>query len=341
MTSPLDAVKATFEELLRDQGDSGQRVRVRIDELSPVAVYAACSFPHRNLILEIGPISQLWLPSGFSKPRINGLTVNLEKRDSGRDSDVALLLQLQNNEALDVFAAFCARICESLNILADSRMAVREVIALLDRWKEFFSGNSEILSEGMQTGLYGELYLLKQLALEGVPIGTACGAWTGSKRTNQDFEFGLTSIEVKSSAAVDATRVQITNARQLDDTGLDNLYLARMVFDARQGDSATLPMLVEELRALLDSEAPEMSLNFKEKLFKAGYFDRHAEHYAGRSYSEREQNFYEIGDDFPRLIVAVLPNGITKVSYELSLEGCGSFKTDAGVVIQAVRKDCD
>ncbi|MFC1680352.1 PD-(D/E)XK motif protein [Pseudomonadota bacterium] len=334
-------MKATFEELLRDQGDSGQRVRVRIDEESPVAVYAACSFPHRNLILEIEPIRQLWLPSGFSKPRINGLTVNLEKRSPGRDSDVSLLLQLQNSEALDVFAAFCARICESLNALTDSRMAVKEVIALLDRWKEFFSAHSEILSEGMQTGLYGELYLLKQLVQEGIPVGTLCGAWTGSKRTNQDLEFGATSIEVKSSTAVDATRVQITNARQLDDTGLDKLYLARMVFDARQGDAATLPMLVKEMRALLDSAAPEMSLNFEEKLIKAGYLEQHAEHYAGRSYSKRERTFYEVRDDFPRLIEGVLPDGVTKVSYELSLDSCGSFKTDSSLVIQAVRKDCD
>lgn len=326
---------------MAEDGKPGQRVRCRVDQSSPLPVYAACVFPHKNLMLEIGPIDSVLLPQGFIKPLVKGINLTLECHDQKLGSDVALLLELQQTEAQDIFTAFLTRVCDELDELDKPEDAVKAVLSLIKRWKDFFSGISEILSESRQTGLYGELYLLMRLAAENIDIGEVVRGWTGSRRTSQDFEFGSAAIEVKASAAVDPATVTITNVRQLDDKGLDVLFLARVLFDARQGVDNTLPKLICEIRKKIKDSASGVSLDFEEKLLLSGYFDKHEEQYSFRSYSEREIVFYDVKDGFPRLLEDDLPAGVTNASYEISLEACSAFIVSKDFFIDTVRKACD
>ncbi len=337
MASRQEDIKSVFDELLQDSGVPGQRVHIRIDQSAPIKIHAACVFPHKRLMLEIGPIKNAWLPQGFRKPRIKGLSIALKPLEQLTGSGVTLLLELQQNEAIDVFSVFVARVCDELDKISKEDLAVKAVIALIEKWKEFFSGGTDILSDERQTGLYGELYLLQRFALEGIDIGKIVNAWTGSKKTSQDYEFGTAAVEVKSSAAVDATRINITNSRQLDDTGLGNLFLVRILFDARQGDERTLPILIEAIRKNIQKNSPEAGLDFEEKLLGAGYQDKHIEQYSTRMYSERELVFYQVYGDFPRLLEENLPEGVTKVSYEVALDACHGFIVDNKKAIEAVR----
>lgn len=341
MISQQSRIKEIFDGLLESQGDPRQRVRTRIDHGSPISLYAACTFPQRHVMLEIGPIKKAYLPYGFTRPRIKGLDISIAAGKIKSTSDVTLLLELQQTDAIDVFTTFVAKVCEEMDSLEKPEDAVRAVIALVDRWQKFFAGSSELLTDGRQTGLYGELYLIKKLFNHDIPLSTLIDAWTGSRRTNQDFEFGNVSIEVKSSAAVDATTVNITNIRQLDATGLDLLMLSHILLDARRGEENTLPDLIDELRIAIANKAPEQGLNFEEKLLQAKYRDEHAEHYATRSYSERSINFYEVKDDFPRLLEHDLPDGITKATYEITLEYCKPFLLSADHVYAKMRTYCD
>ena len=341
MTSRQENIKSVLDGLLLDNGDPGQRVRIRIDQSAPIKLHAACVFPHKNLMLEIGPIKNAWLPQGYRKPRIKGVSVSLESLKQLPGSDVTLLLELQQNEAVDVFAVFVARICDELDKLSKPELAVKEVIGLIEKWKEFFSGGSDILSETRQTGLYGELYLLEYLSSAGINIGKSVNAWTGSKKTSQDYEFGSTAVEVKSSAAVDASRINITNSRQLDDAGLENFFLARLLFDARQGIEKTLPELIGRIRQSIQDRSPEAGLDFEEKLIGAGYNDKHVEQYKYRTYSERELMFYKVKEGFPRLLEENLPEGVTRASYEVVLDVCHDYLVEPEKLIDAVRLCCD
>jgi len=337
MSSGHENIKSIFDELLQNSGKSGQRVHKRIDLTAPIKIHAACIFPHKSLMLEIGPIKNAWLPQGFKKPRIKGLSIALKSTDKIPASDVTLLMQLQNNDAIDVFSVFVARVCEELDGITKPELAVKATIAIIEKWKEFFAGGSDVLSDEQQTGLYGELYLLQYLSISGLDLGKSIKAWTGSKKTSQDYEFGSVAIEVKTSAAVDATRVNITNSRQLDDTGLNGLYLSRILLDVRQGEKNTLPLLIESLRNNIIKSSPESSLDFEEKLLAAGYQDKHLDQYSNRAYSERELVFYQVIEGFPRLLVKDLLEGITKVSYEISLDACSDFKIENKKVIDSVR----
>jgi hypothetical protein len=337
MSSNQERIKTVFDELLLNSGNAGQRVHKRIDQSAPIKIHAACIFPNKNLMLEIGPIKNAWLPQGFQKPRVKGISVALKSLGKLPGSNVTLLLELQQHEAIDVFSVFVARVCEELDEIIKPELAVKAVIALIEKWKDFFAGGSDILSDERQTGLYGELYVLQYFSISGVDVSKAIKAWTGSKKTSQDYEFGSVAVEVKSSAAVDATRVNITNSRQLDGTGLDHLFLTRVLLDARQGEDHTLPGLINELRKIVQQRSPEAILDFEEKLLATGYKDKHVDQYSNRTYSERELLFYKVIEGFPRLLIQDLPVGVTKVSYEIALDACHDFLIENEKAIEAVR----
>jgi hypothetical protein len=339
MTHRQGDIKKSFNNLLESTGAPGQRVRSRIDKNSPINLYAALTFPHKRVLLEIGPVKKAYLPEGFTRPRIKGLNITVDSDNSL--GEVTLLLELEQIEAIDVFVIFVTRVCEEMDNLKKSADAVRAVIALVERWRDFFSGNSELLSDERQTGLYGELYLMASLYQSRIPISHLVKAWTGSRRTNQDYEFGGLSIEVKSTAAVDATTVNITNILQLDDTGLDSLFLCHVLLDARQGNEKTLPILIEFLSSAVATHAPEMELDFEEKVLLTKYRREHEGHYSNRSYTERAIEFYQVVDDFPRLLEIDLPTGITKASYEITLQNCKPFVKMREEVVTIMREHCD
>ena len=189
--------------------------------------------------------------------------------------------------------------------------------------------------------IHQQLYLLQYFSSVGIDLGKAIESWTGSKKTSQDYEFGSVSVEVKSSTAVDASRVNISNCRQLDDDSLDNLFLARVLFDVRQGDERTLPKLIDSIKVELEKKAPESKLDFEEKLVRAGYQPKHVEQYNNRMYSKRNLTFYKVENDFPRILESNLPVGITKVTYEISLDVCRDFIIDEDNALNAVRACCD
>lgn len=341
MTSRQDHIRQVFDDLLEGEGDPGQRVRTRVDQCSPISVYAARTFPERRLLLEIGPIRKAFLPAGFSRPRIKGLNIVVDSHSKAGGGEITLLLELKQSEASGVFITFVALVCEELDDLNKPADAVRAVIAVVERWKKFFAGNSESLNDTRQTGLYGELHMMARLHRAHTSIASLVSAWTGSKRTDQDFEFGDVSIEVKSTTAVDATNVSITNIRQLDGTGLEHLFLARVSLDARQGANNTLPDLVNYLRAEIARQAPEASLDFEEKLLCAKYREEHVEHYSNRAYTERALDLYEVRDGFPRLQECDLPTGVTKATYDITVEFCEPFKKPCAEVFSCVSKCCD
>jgi len=178
---------------------------------------------------------------------------------------------------------------------------------------------------------------MHQLYEAELPLDRLVKAWTGSKRTSQDFEFGKASIEVKSTGAVDASTVTITNTRQLDDTGLEFLLLSRVVLDIRQGTFCTLPALVAQLRTAIQRTAPDVYLEFEEKLLLACYKEEHAEYYSNKTYAERALSFYEVITGFPRLLESDLPTGVTNAKYDLTIEACEPFNRPSEEVLAKLR----
>lgn len=80
MNNLQDNIKRTFESLLEEQGNPGQRVRKRIDIGSPIKLYVARGFPQKTILslviwllrlsqhrLSIPPLSPFLIPGNSTQ----------------------------------------------------------------------------------------------------------------------------------------------------------------------------------------------------------------------------------------------------------------------------------
>ena len=337
MTDHIRHIRELADGLLKQESADRENVQIRADAGMVLPVFLGRSFPQGNFVAKIVGVTADLLPINYRKPTLKGLVIHWGDQGGKAGGKFDIVLELANEPALDIFLIFVGRICEDIENAEGRKNAVHRVLGQVDRWLSFFSGSSEgVLSETKQTGLYGELLQLERFCETGLDAGCVFGAWTGSKATNQDFEFGPVAIEVKSTVAKETSEFAVSNIRQLDPTGVEYLYLFRVAFDVRQGDDRTLPDLVELLRQRVKADAAAHQLQFEENLLRSGYRDKHTDAYSRRSYTPRFCDQYAVKGGFPRLEETDIPSGVLGVTYEVSLIGCEKFKTDYDEVVKRI-----
>ena len=73
-------------------------------------------------------------------------------------------------------------------------------------------------------------------------------------------------------------------------------------------------------------EADTIALNtFKAKLYEAGYFEQHEGLYSSIGYHIRQDHFYVVENDFPRIQEHELRNGVGDVKYSIILSLCQEY----------------
>jgi len=337
MSDRVKQIRELADGLLDQDSSGNERVQIRADAGMVLPIYLGRSFPQGRMAAIISGVSSEFIPPNYRKPTLKGLDIHWVDQDQKAGGKFDIVLELVNEDAVDIFILFVARICEDIEQADGRKNAVHRVLGQVDRWRNFFSGSSNtVLPNTKQTGLYGELLQIVEFCEAGLGTGYIFGAWTGSSATNQGFEFGPIAIEIKSTVANDTSEFAVSNIRQLDPTGLDNLYLFRVAFDVRQGSERTLPELVGLLRRLVKSGAPDLEIRFEENLLRSGYRDKHAEFYSQRSYTQRFRDQYVVRDDFPRLEETDIPSGVSGVKYIASLNGCEIYKVGFKKIVQEI-----
>ena len=69
----------------------------------------------------------------------------------------------------------------------------------------------------------------------------------------------------------------------------------------------------------------------------SGYRDQDAEIYSTH-YGIREHVFYLVDDDFPKIVEHHLPNGISKLEYNIDLDVCASCLYSYNKVLDAIQE---
>jgi hypothetical protein len=60
-------------------------------------------------------------------------------------------------------------------------------------------------------------------------------------------------------------------------------------------------------------------------LFEGGYFEQHSNLYSPVGYFVRNDTFYKVENDFPRIIENEIRSGVGDVKYSIILSQCGSY----------------
>jgi Putative PD-(D/E)XK family member, (DUF4420) len=298
-------------------------------------VYLAIEKPSNTRLLMLR-VSNAFLDRKAAYPASSSFTVNRVALPQDGEEYGTLQLVLTNDRYKDIFTTLVQDIVDYLASVPDGRAAISAFITRLKRWQTFLEKHSlEGLSEIAQQGLYGELWFLRQLVLPHLGLLKGLRCWTGSKGTQQDFQLSGCAVEVKTTSTKQHQKLAIASERQLDDTGAGTIVLLHLSLDVRQGQGETLPEMVASVRSLVAGDAIARD-ELENLLFEVGYLDIHATRYETIGYTIREQNYFKVGADFPKIIESDLRNGVGDVRYTISVAECKRFSIPESEVIALI-----
>lgn len=239
----------------------------------------------------------------------------------------------------EILAELSQNILEYVETQKDENLAVHAFINQLLRWEDIFSkANRKGLSPSEQKGLYGELYLMRKLLTATVasPI-EIMNTWTGPNAGVQDFQCDSWAIEVKTSSSANPQSLKINNERQLDEDLQQNLFLYHLSVQEGKGNGDSLNAIIKDIRDFLASDIPALMI-FNVKLNDVGYFDSENYLYEDKRYQLREDKFYKIEGDFPRIKENELRPGVGATIYSIAVSSCDKYVFSEKNVLKTIKQ---
>lgn len=334
MTSkPLEQLWCEIEALHKPEQAGWVRRLTNPGAIVPVHAAVACHGGARSIMIDIPILSVAGLRE---LPITGGLSVALVPPLKGVPAGQrSLAVELEDAQFADVFTVFGTDLVDGISRCANVTEAIVLLLRRLERWQEFLSKATDGLGSSEVVGLFGELWVLRDIL---VPIGGvgSIESWTGAQRAPQDFVVpGVCAIEVKTSVARMLSHVRIHGERQLDDVGLACLFLVclRLELDDEEGES--LNNIVGDLRKLT-AGTPEFSILLDRRLMQAGWTERHLHRYAQKSFRVAQRRFFRVDSRFPRLLSGELALGIDEVEYQLELKACRACECDQSELVSTL-----
>jgi len=263
-------------------------------------------------------------------PRFRGLEISLTGTSIGQYRNEEFLKFTQSIPNTDnIFESVISDICDKIIQIQNKRNLNAVLMKVVNEWKIFFEKQeNEILSVAAQKGLIGELYFLRDYLFQKYSFAESVFYWTGSDRTNHDFQIMNNAVEVKTTSGKQHKKFIISSEKQLDNTGLEHLYLSLFSVNLHSSmQERTLPALICEIYTQIQND-PIASFQFQIKLAKYGYNEVLAEKYS-IGFSILEMKFFAVAEGFPRLLQRNLPDGVGDLKYSVVVAACTPFeKTD-------------
>ena len=322
---------------LADEGKNGEGYySVRVFAESACSIFVGQHQPSGliDLSFEVKPDS---VKKVSLHHEAKGFEVNVQKAPTAPDKNLRrICITLNRKSFSELFKYLAADIVGKCNMAKTEADAVQILDARLDNWRRFLEKTgTDGLSTTLQTGLFGELFFLRALLTKGVSSSCALNAWHGPLRENQDYCFGPMAVEIKASTSNNANCVSISNVRQLDDTGLENLYLYHASFDRREGSGETLKNSVDSLLSFFQKSGSACEDMFESLLITQGYHHCQSHLYDLAGYTLRNQQLYEVKEGFPRITESDLTEGVVEARYKIDLSTAETFKKDLNQIIES------
>lgn len=279
----------------------------------------------KDISVDISPFSNL-----------RDLQVSIQT-DSSFSQNNLLIIKLLYDQSRDVFAVMCENMVQSVLSLHSERDVVRAIINQLEKWQMLFEKlKGEGLTPAEQLGLYGELHFIqKYLARQDAVY--VLNSWVGTDREIRDFQYSNWALEVKTTSDNNHQKVGVSSERQLDETLLDNLFLFHLSVETSKMNGESLNAKVNAVREILQDNVSALNI-FNNKLIDAGYFERHTHLYEERCYQTRDENYYKIDGDFPRIKENEIRSGVGDIKYSIILSQCNEYLVAENVVFSTINR---
>lgn len=259
--------------------------------------------------------------------KLNGIDITLPA--IGEEGLTRLILHLNNRDNWDIFYSLCIDLLQGTKGCSNEESVIAVIIRRLERWHMFLkTGRTKLMNESEQKGLIGELLFLRDYIISRFSISEALSFWQGPLDAPQDFCIGDTAVEVKCQLGTSKPLIRISSVEQLN-TQLSRLYLYVVTVgkgSAIVGNTINLPILISEIREIIQNKQPSSQDIFETLLLRAGYMD--IEDYSSFFFIVSKTIFYEVRDDFPKLRPEAIPEGIMNITMDIILDKCMQFIID-------------
>lgn len=222
---------------------------------------------------------------------------------------------------LDMVENICSRIRSGKDAVVSIEESLREFRLLL-------MGAPKKVDDDVIKGLFGELFVLKQLVALSPDV---VQYWTGPESHRRDFVLPASNIEVKTSSRSQEQVITISSLEQLRSDPDRPLYLWYVEVEGDPGRGTTVTGLIREILELGANEQLLMG-----QLEKLGYKDAAKEGWDRLAYIVYTHQPYIVDDDFPRLVPESLmsgkPEGVSHITYRVNLDQAAGNRIDQSVV---------
>jgi|GEM_PF-3218774 len=247
-------------------------------------------------------VIDLEFPSGGPKPDfVNSLkyvSVLPEKRTATNRRFLSIKYDPTGNDCVEFWPHFAEAILTEAAATEPKSNCAQSIARTFLKWKKLWP-SSNGLSDAMLLGLFGELTFLRSLS-KTHSSETAVVAWQGASARDHDFSAKGIAFEVKASKG-NGRKVTISNLHQLDDAGVDALYLVHVRLRASDDKVHSLQSLGEGIKAAMATNS-QLLTKFNDKLGKAGWFKASKEQRDSTGFRVIGRSVYHVTKDFPRIL---------------------------------------
>ncbi len=313
-----ERLQSAWRALAGDDRIEGWRT-IPINVAGPCRLLAGRHFPGNEEAILIG-FPSVRLPSDNLLPQGRGFRVARVPGGIAGGTHAWVSLSREPLGSSDFFAMMAGDV---MGLLESFPSASRErlFVLFLSRiraWQDFMErGRQGVLGPEAETGLYGELVVLRDIVATGIPAAYAVEAWQGPLNGLHDFSSNSGALEVKTTVSVNAFPARVESLEQLDPSLKQPLFLVGVRL-AVSSTGRTLPGIVDMLRNRLLGEPITLSV-FESRLLHAGYLDALADHYT-RRFETVGMIVFEVTESFPGLTRDKVDAAMRQAQYELDLD---------------------
>ena len=288
----------------------------------------------RNILLTLRHAAES--APGTPLPKLRDIEMTLSQPDHSNTRILAIKLLDPGQQ--DIFHALCQDIISAAAQADSEAQAVSVALMRTWRWHHLLrGGRGAALSPEEQKGLLGEMLVLERLLLPSMGASAAVTAWRGPLGSPKDFEIGRVAIEVKTRRGGATPSVAITSEDQLDESGVDSLFLYVIELDDAPADAVdglTIRDVADRVRERLLSLDPGAADVFDTLLSAAGL--RPEDDYSNSRWLEGLSRIYLVAGEFPRIARNEVRPGVSHIRYAISLIDCELFLASASTLTEAL-----
>jgi hypothetical protein len=236
-----------------------------------------------------------------------------------------VIIKLLNFDYLDLFNDLILSLYDKINNIADPGQYSKELVIAFYKWAEFFEDkiDSKLSFEEIK-GLFGELFILREMINKCLDINSLLLSWRGPYDSSNDFVLDNKNIEVKTRDESKST-VRISSEFQLEKEFGKGLELIVVTVKINLLNGISIYDLLLELAYLIRNLSGDLSILYK-AIRQKGLTVDSSKDYNNNRFEVVQTNTFDCNlPGFPKLSMSDIPNGITQLNYNLRVSSLNSY----------------